>query len=496
MSIKQKAIKGIFWSGIQNWGSQAGSLIIFLVLARLLSAADFGLVALANTFLAFFNLFIEQGFTLALIQLQEIEKEHINTAFWFQICIGLGLTIIGFISANIIAEIFQQPLLESILKWFSLIFFINSLNAVQIAILRRKFAFRAIAIRALSGIICSGIVGISLAVSGFGVWSLVGQQLTFEIVGVIAFWTTSDWKPRLQFSLKHFQELYKFGISIFYSKILTFFNRNTDNLLIGYFLGEVALGYYAIAYRVLEVLTQLLVRTSNQVILSVLSRLQAEPEKFIRVFYKIIKFASLIALPVFLGVITLAHELVIIIFSEKWQSSIPIMQVLAFGGIIYLILFFNRSVFVAIGKPFWRFHLELLNACFNIIACMVAVRYGILAVAFAYVISDFLVIPASLWTLNKLIGISWQAYLRQLISPVICSSIMTILIGLTKYCLGTILEPQITLVICIFSGVVFYIICLQILAPLLFQELWDLVKGLFKGRKKSSSFGDNNSSYK
>ena len=491
MSIKQKAIKGIFWSGIQNWGSQAGSLIIFLVLARLLSPADFGLVALANTFLAFFNLFIEQGLTLALIQRQDIEEKHFNTAFWTQICLGLALTIIGLLTANIFAEIFQTPLLTPILQWFSVLFLISSLNIVQRAILRRKFAFKTIAIRALSGIILSGIVGISLALSGFGVWSLVAQQLTFEIVGVIAFWSISDWRPKLQFSLSHLKELYTFGISIFYSKVLAFFNKNTDNLLIGYFLGEVALGYYAVAYRVLQVLTQLLVGTGNQVTLPVLSRLQVEPEKFKRVFYKVIQFASLIALPVFLGVESLASELVITIFGEKWQASIPIMQVLTFGGIVYLILFFNLSVFVAIGKPFWRLRLELLNVSFNILGCIIAVRYGILAVAFAYVISDFMVIPASLWTLNKVMGMSWQAYLRQFISPVICTGIMTVLIWLVKNWLLTILNPQFILVICTFCGVVFYIISLKILAPLLFQELWDLVRvGLFKSREKKTAIGD------
>lgn len=491
MSIKQKAIKGVFWSGIQNWGSQAGSLIIFLVLARLLSPADFGLVALANTFLSFFNLFIEQGFILALIQRQEIEAEHFNTAFWTQICLGLAFTIISLLSANFFAEIFQAPLLTPILQWFSILFFISSLNKVQLAILRRKFAFKKIAIRALSGIVLSGVVGISFAVSGFGVWSLVGQQLTFEIVGVIAFWSISDWRPQLKFSLQHFQELYKFGISVFYSKVLNFFNQNTDNLLIGYFLGEVALGYYAVAYRVLQVLTQLLVGTGNQVTLPVLSRLQVEPERFIRVFYKIIKFASLIALPVFLGVFTLASELVIIIFGEQWQPSIAIMQVLTLGGIISLILFFNRSVFVAIGKPFWQLRLELLNVSFNIIACIIAVRYGILAVAFAYIISDFMVIPASLWTLNKVMRISWQAYLKQLISPVICTGIMTALIWLIKYWLEPILEPKFILVICTLCGIVFYTLSLKLLAPLLFQELWDLVRvGLFKSREKKTAIGD------
>ncbi|MEM7757848.1 MAG: lipopolysaccharide biosynthesis protein [Cyanobacteria bacterium P01_A01_bin.40] len=489
MNIKQQAIKGIFWSGIQNWGSQAGSLIIFLVLARLLSPADFGLVALANTFLAFFNIFIEQGFSLAIIQRQTIEVEHLNTAFWTQICLGLLLTILGFFSANLIAIAFEQPSLTPVLQWFSLLFLISSLNVVQLAILKRKLAFKKIALRALLGIFISGIVGISLALSGLGVWSLVGQQLTFEIAGVIVFWSISDWRPSLQFSLAHFKEMSTFGISIFASKILIFFNKNTDNLLIAYFLGEVALGYYAVAYRVLQVLTQLLVNTGNQVTLPVLSRLQVEPERFLKVFYQIIKFASLVSLPLFCGVIILAQQLVIVIFGEQWQTSIPIVQILSCGSIIYLILFLNRSALLAMGKPSWRLYLEAVNVSFNTIACLIAIQYGIVAVAFAYIISDFLVIPTSLWALKKLINISLKDYFKQISLPIICAMIMLGIIWLIKLLLATSLNSLTILVICTPIGTVSYTLALKFLAPSLFQESWEIASlGLLNHKNKQKNY--------
>ncbi|MEO0985599.1 MAG: lipopolysaccharide biosynthesis protein [Cyanobacteria bacterium J06639_14] len=487
MSLKQKAIKGIIWSGIQNWGSQAGSLIVFFVLARLLLPADFGLVALANTFLIFFDIFVDQGFSLALIQRHEIEVEHLDTAFWTQICLGLSFTIFGLVSANLIAEIFQQPLLTPILQWFSTLAFLRSLSIVQQAILRRKFEFKKIAIRALLGILVSGSVGITLALLDFGVWSLVGQQLTFEVVGVIAFWSLSDWRPRLRVSTRHLKDLSGFGISIFFSNILKFFNQNSDNLLIGYFLGEVALGYYAVAYRILQVLTQLLVHTGNQVAMPMLSRLQGDSERFIKGFYKLMKLANVVTLPIFLGVIALAAELVITVFGEKWEASIPVIQILSIGGIIHLILFFNRSVFVAIGKPFWRLRLEILNVSLNIAACMLAVRWGIVAVAFAYILSDLLVVPASLLVLRQLTALSLRVYFKQLSSPLVCAVLMMVLTWLAEYGLAQILEPKIVLLICTLLGAMLYTICLRLLAPALFQELWELVViGFLKRREKPS----------
>ena len=469
MSLKKQAIKGVIWSGIQNWGSQAGSLITFLILARLLSPADFGLLALANTFVTFVSIFLDQGFSQALIQRHEIEDRHFNTAFWTQICLGVCFMLLGVASSHLIAAIFEQPRLAPILQVLSSIFVINSLNRVQLAILRRKLAFKAIAIRALASIIISGIVGVGFAFYGYGVWSLVAQQLTFEIVGVITFWSISDWKPKLQFSVTHFKELSSFGISILGSKILTYFNQNTDNLLIGYFLGEVALGYYAVAYRILQALIQLLVNTGNQVALPVLSKMQTEPQKLLRVFYQMTKYVSLIALPVFLGVVSLSNELVIVLFGEKWQSAIPVMQVLSLGGIVYLILFFNRSVFVAIGKPFWRLRLEVVNVVFNTFACIIAVNYGILAVGIAYVISDFLMIPLSLWVLKKLMKISLLSYLKQYISPIVCASLMMVSILISKYWI--VAEPQIVLIVCTLLGMVVYAACLQLLNPALSHEI-------------------------
>jgi PST family polysaccharide transporter len=180
MNIKQKAIQGVVWSVIQNWGSQAGSLIVFLILARLLTPEAFGLVALANVFLAFMQIFLEQGFTQALIQRQELEPEHLDTAFWTNFFSGILLTIIGFAFASSVANIFNQPKLIPILQCFSGLFVINSLSHVHQAILSRELAFKIMAVRTLIGILIGGIVGVVMAVSGFGVWSLVSQQVVFE----------------------------------------------------------------------------------------------------------------------------------------------------------------------------------------------------------------------------------------------------------------------------------------------------------------------------
>jgi PST family polysaccharide transporter len=474
MSIKQKTIQGIFWSGIQNWGSQAGSFIVFLILARLLTPEAFGLVALANVFINFMQIFLDQGFAQALIQKQEIEDKEINTAFWTQIFIGCLLTIIGFITASLISQSFHKSKLELILKVLSFLFIISSFSQIQRALLKRHFNFKAIAVRALLGIIIAGIIGIYMAVSGLGVWSLVGQQLTYESVGVIVLWKASDWRPKLQFSWQHLSELFDFSLNLLGYKLVEFFNQRIDNLLIGYFLGEIVLGYYAIAHRILQVMTQLLIGTMNQVALPTFSRLQNDSQRFIDAFYQATQFTSLIAFPVFFAMIILSPELVITLFGEKWLTSIPIMQILAFAGILRAVSFFQRSAFVAIGQPLIQFKLGLLNAIFNLIACLIAIRWGILAVAVAYVMSDYLVFPLGQWFLSKLIQIDWKTYLYKFLAPVICTSVMVLTLLVAQQGLTHYINPQGRLVICSITAMFIYTLTLVSIFPNLFKQIWEL----------------------
>ncbi len=475
MSIKKRTIQGIFWSGIQNWGSQAGSFIIFLILARLLTPKDFGLVALANVFINFMQIFLNQGFTSALIQKQDINQKHIDTVFWIQVFIGFILAFFTFSAASLISNFFQQPKLEPIFQVFSVLFIINAFSQIQKTLLQRKFAFKIIALRSLLGILMAGIVGIYMAFSNYGVWSLVGQQFTYEVMGVIVLWKASQWRPKLQFSRKYIPELLNFSLNILGYKLVDFFNQRTDNLLIGYFLGEIALGYYAISHRILQVMTQLLIGTLNQVALSTFSRLQDDRNRFLEAFYRATQFTTLLALPVFCGTIILSSELVITLFGEKWLDAIPIIKILAFAGILRSVSFFQRSVFIAINQPSLQFKLGLLNTIFNVIACFIAVQWGILAVATAYVISDYLVFPISQVLLKKLISISWKTYLSQFLPPIICTLIMILTVMTVQQWLTPYVNPQVRLVICSITAIVIYSLTLISIFPNLFKQIRILV---------------------
>ncbi len=483
MSLKHKAFKGLIWSIVQNSGTQVFSLIIFLLLARLLTPETFGLIALANVFLAFMRIFLDQGFAKALIQREHLEPEHLDAAFWSQVGSGILLTTITFLAADLVAGVFEQPKLIPILQSLSLIFIINSLSRVHDAILCREFVFKVIAMRSLLATIISGTVGITMAFAGYGVWSLVTLNITAELVSLIVIWGTVDWRPKLRFSLRHFQDLSSFGIYLLALKFIKFFAKRTDNLLIGYFLGEVALGYYAIAYRILEVMTQLLVKTVDKVALPTFSRLQTEPERFRQLFYQTTQFTSLIAFPTFLGVVVFAPELILTLFGKQWIPATGAMQILAVEGILLAVSLFHKSVFMSMGKPSWTVRISLLNATANLIACLIAVRWGIVAVALAYVISSYLVFPISQWAVNRLIEIELVTYLQRFITPVFSSAIMVGAIIVAKHLLSETIDPKLLLIIGTAIGVLVYALCVRILEPQLLAKVWNFVRSA-SGKKK------------
>ncbi len=486
MSIKQKAVRGVVWSAIQNWGSQAGTLIIFFILARLLTPEAFGLVALANVFLAFMRLFLEQGFGQAIIQRQDLEPEHLNTAFWINLTIGSVVALIGFSVSGLVANAFDQPALTPILQCFSVLFVISALGQVQQSILERKFEYKTIAARWLVATFAGGAAGITMAFLGYGVWSLVAQQIVYEVLGTLTLWLCSDWRPGLSVSVRHFRDLFGVGMHIMGFNYLSFFNTKANDFLVGYFFSPAALGYYSVAYRVLNVMTQLLVKTSRDVALPTFSRLQDDPERFRRAFYTATQLTSAIAMPTFLGMAVLSPELVRVLFGEQWLPSVPLMQVLALMGILRSITFFKGSVFIAMGKPAWWFWLSALNAVLNLTGFAIAYRWGIFAVASAAVIRSYLVFPIGQWAISKLIKEGLGKYLRVFISPLMSALIMAAAILAVKQVLIGVLSPLALVAVCTAFGAVVYLSLIRLVAPQLFDQVIDIARIVMSKPKPQS----------
>ena len=486
VSLREKAAKGIVWSVIQKWGREGISSIALIVLSRLLVPEAFGLVALASVFTAFASVFLDQGFGAAIVQRKELEPEHLDTAFWITIASGLIMTSIGVAGSGLIAGLFKEPDLAPVIRWLSLSFVISALSSTQIAILQRKLAFKALAARSLAAAMMGGVVGVSLAFAGFGVWSLVAQDLASGVAGVFVLWRASEWRPGLNLSRKHYKELFTFGISVIGNNTLKVLMRRSDDLLIGYFLGPVLLGYYTIGYQLLLFITRLVTEITDAVAFPAFSRLQHNPARLRNAFYRVTQYTSLLAFPVFIGLASVAQELVPVVFGAKWAPSIPVMQVLAFIGILQSVMFFNNSILRAAGRPSWEFGIMLLTSASSVIGFLVAVRWGIVAVAASFVFVGYLLSPVSYAAVKRLVRIEIKTYLRQFIAPLLSSLVMVAVVLALKF----LLKPQdlnsyVELAIYVLAGGLTYLIFILLTARQVSYEVLDLAnlvlpKGKFR----------------
>ncbi|WP_250658142.1 lipopolysaccharide biosynthesis protein [Alkalimarinus coralli] len=479
MSIKKKAIKGAGWFALQRAIEQVIHFVVFLILARLLSPEAFGTVALAIAVMHFIEIFLDQGFTSAIIQRDKLDEKHLNSAFWSNLCMGLLLTGIAMASSDAIADIFKQPILSPIIWCLTLSLILGSLSTVQQAILRRDLDFKSLAIRNLIASAAGGVVGIVMAVSGFGVWSLVGKQIAEYVVKIVVLWRVCDWRPKREFSFQHFKELFNFGIHVTGIHFLGFIYNHSATLLIGFFLGAKSLGYYVIAARIIKILKRLLSTTIGNVGLPAFSRLQNEPDRVISAFYSFTRFTALFVIPAFVGIIYLAPDFLTTVFGNRWQNSIVVLQLLAIFAIIDSLRSPMATLIMGLGKANWRLQLQFAESLGVIIGIYIAHFWGINAIAMAFVVVSTCVFPFWYIKVEQLVDVSIKQFVIECLPPIVCTLVMLIPVYLIQQW-DTPMPEKIRLLLAILGAIVAYFAALRIVSPNTFEQLEKIVKSFTK----------------
>ena len=426
-ALQKRVARGLTWTLIDTWGSQLLGLIVFVLLARLLDADDFGLVALAAVFVALAQLLVDQGLGDALIQRPSLTRSQIDTAFWVAVVTGVLLTLISIVLAGPIAGLLRQPQIAPIVQVLSLTFVMVALNSIQMALLRREMRFRSLAIRKLLAVGIGGVVGIAMAVLDPSPWALVGQQLAAAAVSVVALWAVSPWRPGRHVSRAEFWPLFSFGIHIVGGDILNFLSRNTDKLLIGASMGTGPLGFYAVAYRILDTSQVLLVNAARKLAFPVFSRLQHDRDRIRRAYSRVNRALSVVTMPAYVGLALVASEAIPLIFGDRWTDSAPVAAVLFLIGPVLTVQLFSGALMNAVGHPEVTFRIRLITSIVNVVGFVIAVTlFGtIIAVAAAFVVRGYLVMPLILWWLRKYAGVPFSAHLSELRTPALATLAMS-----------------------------------------------------------------------
>lgn len=406
-AISNRSIgRAAIWATLANSSGQALTLIIFLILSRFVDPASYGAVAIALLLVEFFRQFGIEAPAVAVLAKENPTDRDFSACFWMITSFGLVTALGLFFSADLIADGMGRPDVAIALEPIAFLLIFMGLWRAHEAWLARRLMFKALFYRTLAAAIFGGIVGITMGVYGYGIWALVGQQLAFASVAVIAVWSASGWRPGSGGGWGAYKEIANFARPIGIGYLFIIANRQIDVFIAGYVLGLEKAGVYNGAKRLGLALTLILNLVSNQVALPMLARVSSDREKMREAFLKSFAIVSFVACPVYFGVSAASFEFVALLFGDGWQGVAPILAIIAIAGAIHALEDFLLTVFLANDRPNWIMYFNAGFAVSNAVVLLLVAQYGLITMALAYAVRVFLTFPIILYAGARLVGVS------------------------------------------------------------------------------------------
>lgn len=389
MTHRQKTIKGIKWSVIDQIVRQFIILIVSAVLSRLLSPSEFGLLGMVTVAIGFLQIFKDFGLGASIIQQTQPSKISINSVFWANIGIGCLLCIILLLVAPAIADFYKEPRLTLLTVAMAGIFLIGSLEIVPDALIRKAMDFRSYFFRNLGSLLLSGVVGIALALSGWGVWALVGQTLFATLTRVVINFKLSKWRPSFQFSSRELKSHLRFSLPLLGENSINYWVRNIDNLLVGKILGAGALGYYSKAYSLMLLPVRQIAGTLSAVMFPSFSLIKDRIDKVWSQYKAIVSVIAAISFPMMAGLALFAETAILIVYGKQWLPIVPVFRVLCFLGALQSIGTLTGTIFSSQGKTLGLFKLGMIVKPLLIAGIVIGLLWkGLMGMVWGYTITS------------------------------------------------------------------------------------------------------------
>lgn len=376
-SLKNKTIKGVGWSFLDNLSSSGITFLVGLVLARILTPEEYGVMAMIMIFIAVSTSIVDSGFSNALIRKLDANNTDYNTVFHFNLVVSVLLYVLLYIGSPYISIFFKEPLLTDLMRVVGLVLIINALAIIPRTIFVRNVDFKIQTKISLISSVTSGVVGIGMALYGHGVWSLVGQQLSRQFLNTVLLWMYCKWRPAFEFSKKTFNELFGFGSKLLISGLIDTLYREIYSLIIGRFYTPSDLGQYTRANQFNTIFSSNLTTVVQRVSYPVLSSIQNENERLKEAYRRVIKTTMLITFACMLGLAAVAKPLIIILIGEKWLPSVYFLQIICFSGMLYPLHAINLNILQVKGRSDIFLKLEIIKKIIGIIPIIIGILYGI-----------------------------------------------------------------------------------------------------------------------
>jgi len=477
---KNKVISSLIWKFLERGGVQGIQFVLSIVLARLVTPEDYGVIAILLVFIQIATVFIQSGFNTALIQKKDSDDLDFSSIFYLSFFVAGILYVLLFFVSPFVAKFYQSDLLTKLLRVISLTLFFGAINSVQNAYVSKTMQFRRFFFSSMGAVIGSGIVGIIIAYKGFGVWALVFQQLVRDFLICIILWFTVKWRPKFMFSFSRVKSLFSFGWKLLVSGLLDTIFRNIYNLIVGRIYNKETLGFFNRGQQFPQVIATNLDGSIQSVMLPTLSSHNDDVSEVKRITRRSISMSAFLLMPCMFGLAAVAEPLVKVLLTDKWLSCVPFLQLACISYAIYPIHTANLTGINALGRSDVFLKLEIIKKIITILNILITIPLGIYAMAIGQVISAFISSFINAWPNKKLMNYTYFEQWKDLMPSFLCSIVMAVGVWSLHFIP---ISSIILLLIQIIVGTCIYILLCKIFKIETYSYFINTVRGLKNGRK-------------
>lgn len=401
--LKEKALTGVSWSFIDNICRNGINFLIGIVLARLLSPVEFGIIGIVMIFVLISNVIVDSGFSQALIRKRNCSLEDYSTVFFYNLCVSIVFYFVLFFASGMISALFDEPILKNVLKLVGLVLIINSFHTIQKTIIFKNINFRfETKINAVS-FLFAGLIGIVLAYFGYGVWSLVVKMLALSFFTTAFYWFFVNWRPSLIFSKASFFELFGFGSKLLLSSLITTTFNNIYHFVIAKFFSTEMLGYFQKAVQFSNLPSQSLNSICLKVLYPVLSSINDDDIKLKSALKKIIRMNIFISSFMMLLLAVIAEPLIILLLGPRWLVTAQYLSIICFVGVFMPVYALNQNMMKVKGRSDLFLYCQIIENSLLVPAVFIGIFIGIIPMLYAMVTNSLIIVLVSSYFTGKII---------------------------------------------------------------------------------------------
>ena len=476
-----------FWSGVRNWGTRLGSVVLFLIVARILSGHELGLFSAAIAILAIAELFADNGIGDAVVQARKLNPGALSAAFLVNLGAGIILGILLFIFAERLEIWFGADGLAPMLRVLSLSLILNAASYIAQSIFRREMAFRWLAVRALIATFISGAIGVTMALMGYGAWSLVAQAIILATINCALIWWRAPFNPLVRPDFGAAKGLLRFGLSLLTGRVLYYIGTRAIELVLLYRHSATILSYYVIGSRLYFVLAQMIMAVLIDVSFATLSRIADDRVALQNAFLPMIRTASIVAVPIFLGLAAVAPEACVVAFGDKGEEAAVYLQIVALFGALQVTQHFLSSMLGVVGRPGVATAILAVRAA--LVALVVLPGWALDPVQLVLLSTATLLItlPCDFYACRRVASLGTMAILKAIAPAYLAGGAMLLAVLAARWALaGQVPDVFLRLAVLAGIGALTYAVLLLLFAPKLVRSQLQAIRARIRGKARAA----------